>query len=93
MVGVEEPVTAEEAARMARKALEQSESHDDDLALAYRQAALALQAAEAFPGNDECLALADAARGRLRALERQAVSPVELQQSGDAGEKPIIESP
>ncbi|MFG0336273.1 MAG: hypothetical protein ACF8TS_23185 [Maioricimonas sp. JB049] len=78
---------------MARVALEQSEAHDGELSLAYRHAALALQAAEAFPGNDACLTLADAARGRLRTLERQAVSPVELEQSGDASGKPILESP
>ncbi|MBA4182199.1 MAG: hypothetical protein C0506_16560, partial [Anaerolinea sp.] len=93
--GTRAPKTPEESIQIAGRELKSSGAADakGDLASAVRHAARALQAAEAFPKDPKCVVLADAARGRLKALEGKGVSPGDLSRSGPLDTRRIIESP
>ncbi len=90
--GFEKPGSASEAVAMAEAALSRSEN-SSDLGESYQQAARALQAAEAFSEDPACIRLADAALGRLQALEKKSISPEELKSKGNVSGKTIIIKP
>jgi len=86
------PATASEAARLAEEHLSLSEE-SSELSAAYRNASIALHCARQFPGDAACLQLADAALGRVRALESQAADAVPALKGGSLPEKTIVEIP
>ncbi|MCG6155882.1 hypothetical protein [Rubinisphaera margarita] len=77
---------------MAEEHLSLSEG-SSDLSAAYRNASFALHCARQFPGDTNCLRIADAALGRIQALEAQAAASVNVPPNGSLPEKTIVEIP
>ncbi len=90
MEDVLSPKTAEEAAELAEQKLSLSED-SSELSDAYHHASIALHYARKFPEDSKCIGLADAALGRLRALEKRSDSTNGFKKSGKLTEKVIIE--
>jgi len=93
--GTRKPVSAGDAQAIAARELERSKSAEaeNELAVALRHAARAVQAAEAFPDDPNCAALADSARGRIRVLEKRCISKEVLLRTGPLDRRVIIETP